>query len=293
MRHFLMGLAILALLAPPIHAQGGAEGYDKMSVKAGLMRGNINTNRPESFSNGARIVLKSSDGSKPDLPISANTITFSWKDGQSSPVSIKMDGNVDIKHPDANITAQHANWNLETGDLVFTGNPVMDSTELKGLRAEKISINLNTGAYEMIQGEIDETPIGGMDSGGSDTPIPGELTEADITDWAGFINAIKAQGQASGENPGKQLLTRLDEKTRNLLQTIDTPTLVSNKGDILKKLNGVIRKPGLFKRNAWKGITLSDEAEVLIKIKDQTPEEQVRQNRLVLHAAYPNMLKAP
>ncbi len=297
MKQICVRLTTLALLlASPAFAQGGADGYDLMSVKAGLMRGNINTNRPESFSGGAHIVLKASDGTKPEMPIKASTITFTWKDGQTTPAVIKMEGNVDIRHPDAKITAQRADWNLETGDLVFTGNPVMDSPALKGLRAKKISINLNTGAYELEQGEVDEAPLESMDSGSSSSgpALPGELAEADVTDWAGLINTIKAQGQAEGDNPGKQILKQLDEKTRGFLQSVDTPVLVNNKGDILKQINGVIRRPGMFKRAAWEsqGITLSDELEALLNVSQQTPEQQARQNRLLLQAAYPDMIKA-
>ena len=293
MKKVLPGLALLLMIAAPLHAQGGAEGYDVMSVKAGLMKGNFNTGQMDSLTGGAFIVLKSSDGSKPEMPIKAGAITFTWKEGQTTPALIKMEGDVDIQHPDAKITAQHADWNLESGDLVFTGNPVMDSPALKGLRAQKISINLNTGAYELTQGEVDEAPLEGMGSESS-AAIPGELAEGDITDWTGLIDAIKAQGKAEGDNPGKQVLKQLDEQTRGLLQNVDTPALLENKGAIVKKLNGVLRRSGMFKRSAWEsqGITLSDELEALIAVKQQTTEQQVRQNRLLLQAAWPAMIKA-
>jgi hypothetical protein len=290
MRYVIGALALLLVTAPAL-AQGTTEGYDVMSLKAGLMKGNFNSGQMDSLTGGAHIVLKASDGSKPDMPIKANAITFTWKEGQSTPALIKMEGNVDIRHPEAKITAQRADWNLESGDLVFTGSPVMDSPQLKGLRAQKISINLNTGAFELVQGEADEAPIESMgDEGGA--PIPGELAESDITDWAGLINTIKAQGQADGPNPGKQILAQLDDQTRGFLQSVDTPMLVERKGDILKKLNGVIRRPGMFNRAAWEsqGITLSDEIEALLDISPQTPEQQVRQNRLLLDAAYPNLI---
>jgi hypothetical protein len=67
--------------------------------------------------------------------------------------------------------------------------------------------------------------------------------------------------------------------------------LVGAKADVIKQLNAVIRKPGMYKRAAWDGIALSDEVKALIAKKDQTPEEQARQNRLLLNAAYPAMIK--
>lgn len=293
MKKLLSVLALFSIVAVPTYAQGGAEGYDLMSVKAGLMKGNFNTGQMDSLTGGAFIVLKASDGTKPDMPIKANAISFTWKEGQTTPALIKMEGSVDIRHPDAKITAQRADWNLESGDLVFSGSPVMDSPALKGLRAEKISINLNTGAYELTQGEVDEAPLEGMSSENS-APIPGELAESDILDWPGLIDTIKTQGKAEGDNPGKQVLKQLDEQTRGFLQSVETAALVERKSDILKKLNGVIRQPGMFKRAAWEGqgIALSEELEALIAIKEQTSEQQVRQNRLLLQAAWPTMIKA-
>jgi lipopolysaccharide export system protein LptA len=291
MKHFLIVCILTTQISAIAMAQGSTDGYDIMSVKAGKWSGNLNTGRlVDSLTGNAHIVLKTEDGSKPDLPIKANTITFTWKEGQSVPSTIKMVGNVDIKHPDAKVKSERADWNLDSGDLEFTGDPVMDSVAFSGLRASKISINLNTGAYSIDQGAAENVALMNEESGGG-APIPGELAESDITDWAGLINAIKAQGKAEGDNPGKQVLKQLDEKTRGFLQSVDTPTLLSNKGDILKKLNGVLRRPGLFKRAAWPG-GLSDEIEALLKISSQTPEQQVRQNRLLLQAAYPAMIKA-
>ncbi len=293
MKHLILSAILLVILTPFSYAQGGAEGYDMMSVRAGKMVGNFNTGQMDSLTGGANIVLKASDSSQPDMPIKATSITFTWKAGQTMPAVIKMEGNVDIRHPDAKITAQRADWNLESGDLVFTGSPVMDSPALKGLRASKISINLTTGAYEIEQGEADGVPLQGMGGDGGGGSVPGELSDGDVTDWTGLIDTLKSQGKADGENPGKQILQQLDDKTRGLLETIDTAALVSNKGDLLKKINGVVRRPGMFKRSAWEGITLTDETEALIAKKDQTPAEQVRQNRLVLNAAYPNLIAAP
>lgn len=287
-------LATLLVAAPAI-AQGGAEGYAKMSVKADTMTGNMNTGRPEKLAGGVEIVLISADGSKPNLPIKANTVTFSWKDGQTTPASIAMQGNVDIRHPDAHIRAQRADWNMLSGDLVFTGNPVLESEEFEELKAGEIRINLATGRYELSNGvEVKEMPIqGGEDDGGSSggADIPGLLTEADITDWAAFLNTIKEQAQAEGENPGKQIMSRLGEKPRGMLLGTDTQVLLGAKGQVLEQLNGVLRRGGMFKRSAWAGIPLTEEIEQLLDIPNQTPEQQVRQNRLLVHAAYPNLVK--
>ncbi len=286
------------LIASPAFTQGGADGYNDMSVKAGMMKGNIKTGKVDSLTGGVFIELLSNDASKPSLPIRANSITFEWKEDAKMPAKIKMDGNVDIKHPQGQIKAQHADWNLESGDLVFTGNPVMDSDTFKNLAAERIMINMETGAFSLEQTSVDKMPLKGTDGGGASSggggggaPVPGELTEADVTDFEGLINALKAQAKESGDNPGKQVMAQLNATVRGMLESQETSVLVGAKADVIKQLNAVIRKPGMYKRAAWEGITLSDEVTALIAKKDQTPEEQARQNRLLLNAAYPAMIK--
>lgn len=280
-----------AILAPLAFGQGGADGYSRMSVEAGVMKGNFNTGRQESLSGGVHIVLISDDGSKPNLPIRANTITFEYSGDSTLPAKIKMEGKVDIQHPQGKVKAERADWNLETGDLVFTGNPVMDSDRFKNLAAGRILINMKTGAYEVQQGSADSIPIESDDSGSGDAPLPGELSEADVTDFTAFIDTIKAQAQEEGENPGKQILSRLDPKVQGLLQSQPTSVIVGAKADLLKQLNKVIRNPGMYKKSAWAGITLTDEISALLAIANQTPEEQARQNRLLLEAAYPTLIK--
>lgn len=285
------------LIASPAFTQGAAKGYSRMSVEAGVMKGNFTNGQLESLTGGVRIELLSDDPANPSLPIRANTITFEWKAGSSMPAKIKMDGNVDIKHPQGRITAQHADWNLESGDLVFTGNPVMDSEQFKNLTAERILINMETGAFELQQGGVKEMALqggGGPGAGGggkSGAPMPGELSEADVTDFEGLINAIKTEAKAEGENPGKQIMAQLNPTVRGMLEKQETSVIVGSKADVIKQINGVLRKPGMYKRAAWEGVALSDELTALIAKKNQTPEEQCRQNRLLLNAAYPAMIK--
>lgn len=295
MKRYIAMLLVAGLVALPALGQGGTQGYSRMSVNAGTWVGNINTKRLDKLSGGVAIVLLSDDASKPNLPIKASEITFTWKEGENTPETISMRGNVDITHPQAHITSQRADWNLASGDLVFTGNPVLDSEDFKNLVAKEIHINMDTGAYSLQGGNVEEMSLQGGDSdaggGGASDNIPGLLTEADITDWAKFLDTIKAEAKAEGDNPGKQILGRLGEQPRKMLTTMDTSALVDAKPQVLGQLNGVLKRPGMFKRSAWAKATLSDEIESLLKIDRQTPEQQVRQNRLLLQAAYPDLVK--
>lgn len=293
---FLLGAM---LIAAPVFAQGGADGYNSMSVKAGMMKGNIQTGKLASLTGGVFIELLSDDAAQPDLPIRANTITFEWKEGSSMPSKIKMDGNVDIKHPQGQIKAQHADWNLESGDLVFTGDPVMDSDTFKNLAAERIMINMETGAFSLEQTSVDKMPLKGTDGGGASsggggggTPLPGELTEADVTDFEGLINALKSQAKDSGDNPGKQVMAQLNPTVRGMLESQETSVLVGAPKPTLS--SGSTRSsgsPACTSAPPGKVLALSEEVTALIAKKDQTPEEQARQNRLLLNAAYPAMIK--
>ena len=47
------------------------------------------------------------------------------------------------------------------------------------------------------------------------------------------------------------------------------------------------------RRAAWKGRALGEEAQKLVAAEKRSPEEQTRLNRLLLNAAYPELVAAP
>ena len=287
MNRLIALLLAACMLAGPARAQGGTEGYSRMSVKAGVMTGNINSRRLDKLSGGVEIELISEDSTQPNLPIKADLITFVWVDGRNTPAKISMRGNVDITHPDAHITAQRADWNLETGDLTFTGNPVLDSADFKGPTTDEIMINMETGAHELRQGNVKEMAIQGGDGSGGGKWRRRRGTSLGCspkdTDWARFLDTIGA-GRAEGDNPGKQIPSRLGEEPRRMLTTMDTAALVGAKGQVLARSTACSSGPACSSAARGLAATLTQEIEDRLKISIRRPGSRSARTGLLLHA---------
>jgi hypothetical protein len=275
-------------------AQGsGMSGYSSMEIDAGHMKGNFATGAIDEMTEGVKIRLLSEDPEKKPLPIKAQTMKFTWKEGQSTPSTIVMDKNVEVNHPDAQITAGHAEWNFDSGEVVFTGDPVVNNDKIKGLRGEKMMLNVKTNNFEVTRVRADQVPLQGMDGGAGGKGDPSLLREGDVKDWAALINALRAEANAGDAAPGKQIVSQISADNRKLLMSVDTAVLLQRKGDIVKLVNSVLKSPKLYSEAAWKGRALSEEAQKLSAAEKRGPEEQTRLNRLLLVAAYPELVAAP
>ncbi len=277
----------------PAPAQGaGMSGYSSMEVDAGRMKGNFATGAIDEMTDGVKIRLLSDDPDKKPLPMKAQTMKFTWKDGQTTPSTIVMDHNVEVNQMDTQITAGHAEWNFETGEVVFTGEPVVNNDRIKGLRGEKMMLNVKTNSFEVTRVRADQVPLQGMDDAGGKGGAP-LLREGDVKDWGGLIAKLRAEANAEAASPGKQIVSQISADNRKLLMSVDTAVLLQRKGDIVKLVNSVLKSPKLYAADAWKGRTLSEEAQKLAASEKRSPEEQTRLNRLLLTAAYPELVAAP
>ncbi len=278
----------------PAPEQGSAiSGYNSMEIEAGRMKGNFATGAIDEMTDGAKIRLLSDDPDKQPLPIKAQTMKFTWKEGQTTPSAIVMDRNVEVNHPDAQITAGHAEWNFDTGDLVFTGDPVVNNDKIKGLRGEKMMLNVKTNSFEVLRVRADQVPLQGIEGGAGGKNDPSLLREGDVKDWAALIGLLRTEAKAGDATPGKQIVSLISADNRQLLMSVDTAVLLQRKGDIVKLVNSVLKNPKLYSADAWNGRTVGEEAQKLIAAEKRTPEEQTRLNRLLINAAYPELVAAP
>lgn len=309
MKRTLAAFMIAALAAPvfaqdapaeaaPAPADSGMGGYGRMEIEhVGLMDGTLD-GRINKMAGGVRIKLIADKPEMKDLPIRAKTMVFTYAEGATKPTRIVLEGDVEIDHPQASVRAEKADWDMEKGELVFTGNPVMRSDRVKEMRGSKMVLNFEKNAFQVSDVRIPEfdtnqaapAPGNGGNGGGC---APAVLSEGSVSDWAGFIDALKAAQAAPGASPGKQLVTRAGEQTQSALQSMATADIVKNKALVLKALNGVLVKKGFYSREAWANVTLGDEVKALLAKPSLTPEEQARQNLLLLQAAFPNFIAAP
>jgi hypothetical protein len=246
----------------------------------------------QEMTGGVSIVLVSDDPTVEALPMKSQSMRFSYREGDGRPHIIVMEGGVDIKHPQANVTSERAEWNFETGDLVFTGNPVMNMPGVKDLRGSKITINLKNQTLDVTDMTASEVDPNATGSGSATPSEPSMLTDADVTDWPGFVETLRAQALSEAPSPGRQIYTRLDPKLQEPLRTLSTEALVGQKNTLIKEFNRILSRAGLYSAPAWDGIALGDEAKALLAKGALTPAEQFRQNRLLIDAAYPQFIRS-
>lgn len=251
--------------------------------------------------NGVKIRLIPADPAQPDLTIEAQVMTFSYKAGVKGPASIHMEGHVVIVHPQAEVRSEKADWDMEKNLLIFTGHPMVKSAQAeKPIEAERFEISLKDKGVKSTNGRYFGKPkdmFGGGDGSKPDTPgsTSGtmDMKTSDIKDWPAFMSKIKADATAEKTTPAKQLTTLLDPRMRDGIASATVDMLVKEKANVLKELNRVMAKPAFYTEAAWQGVTLNAETKTLLEQKTRTPEEQVRLNRLLLSAAYPDLVAAP
>jgi len=293
MKRIFLALGVIAAgaVATAQEAGGSLGGYNALQIgHVGRFLGGFDASITiKEMTEGVNITLLSEDGSQPPLPMRAYTMKFTWIEGSGTPSVITMEGSVEVNHPMGSVTAEKAVWDFAKEELVFTGNPVMNSEKVQGLRGSKMTINFRNNTFEVDDMEADKVPLRGMGDAGSD---PALLTSADVRNWSGLLDTLKAESKAEGATPGKQVVGQLDKDVQSALRDMPTETLAKQSDNLLKQLNKVLKKPGLYSEEAWKGISLGEEAKGLAAKGPLDAKEQTRFNRLLLQAAYPNFIVA-
>jgi hypothetical protein len=256
--------------------------------------------RIDTLSDGVEITLMSDDPEKKPLPLRANKMKFDWPEKKGTkPSRIILEGKVVVEHPLATVHAEKADWNFEQGILVFTGNPVMSTEQVKELRGERIILNFKENRFEVEKGRAKEIRLNAPEAAegaeGKTAPAPPgpALKESDIADWKGFLAKFVAQAKAGAPSPGKRVAQLLDAKTRDTMLSSPADMLLKNKGGILKQLNRVLANPKLYDAACWQGIALDADAQALLAQTGLAPPDQMKLNRRLLEAAYSEFLAKP
>lgn len=267
-------------------------GYSSMRIDSvGVLEGGFD-GTIKRMADGVSITLMADDAEMKDLPIRAGTMNFTWAAGEPTPSVIVMEGNVEIDHPQAHVTAQRAEWNFEAGTLTFSGNPIMKSEQVKEMRGERMILNFNTNTFEVRGARVSELPIKGGAGMGGGSSDPNMLTEGQVTDWTGLVSQIKKEASAGGASPGKQIISGLPASDRTQFEGASVELIVQNKGLMVKAINRALGQTSFYNKAAWEGKTLSSEAQELLAKEQRTAQEQTRLNRLLLQSAYPGLITA-
>jgi hypothetical protein len=262
--------------------------YDKIQVEAGLFTGGLD-GTIESLTDGAKIVLFSSKDPKKRLPISANDIRFTWPAG-GDPTNMILTGRVVVDHPQVHVRSEKADWDMVKGILTFTGEPIVKTPKGQEVTGQKIVVNMADNTFRVHGVVIPEMSLSGSGFGGAAAAVdPSLLAEADVLDWVGLLNGVRAEA-AAPPSPGKQVVAQLDPSAQKMIMSVPVETLVENKASLIKQINKVLASPKFYDAAAWSGKKPDKETLDLLAKKDLAGTELTRANRGLLQCAYPGMI---
>lgn len=293
MRQLLLAACLFAGMAAAQQPSGDMGGYSSMQIEAGRFKGTFGKGMAiKEMTDGVRLTLTSKDASLAPLPIRAYTMKFEYAPDGSKPSKIVMEGNVEVQHAMGAITSEKADWDFDKGLLIFSGSPLLNSDKVKNLRGSEIIFNFKTNEFEVKNMSVAEANFDGFGgapgAAGSGDAV---LSDAAISDWVGFLKAIKTQAGADAPSPGKQIVGLLDKPAHSALMNTSAQDLAAKKGDVLKMLNKTLKSAKLYDPAAWKGVEIGDEAKALLAKGALQGNDQVQLNRLLLQAAFPEFIK--
>ena len=283
MRTMICAALLMAALPGAAQAQDAFSGYDTLEIihcdelSLSLLDGRI-----EYLKGGVDIQLKSGNPAFPPLPLKCDNMFFDYAEDSDGALSrVRLEGNVDVTHPQARVRAGRAVWDFETNVLTFEGNPVIDTAEIKGMRAEKITINLTTNEM-LLTGNVsvEELPLSKQED-------PSKLKLKDIKDWNALLGALQTQAKGEAASPGKHLVGLMEEGYQQSLRSLPVETLLLNKADLLRLLNGLLKRPDFYDEAAWQGVAIHEATRAALAGAAPSGNALTKMNRALLEAAFP------
>jgi len=298
--------AVMVVLTATVLAAHGQDlrsmDYDYMDINEAGAVVSTRPPYPNKITGGVSITLRAEDASVKPLNLASAEAELEYSDPETlRPDVIVLKGSssrqVVVEHPQGTITADRADCNFRTKKIVFTGNVSAKMEKMPPMKTDRIEFDMDSGAWS-AEGSV---TVQGISLGGASRADGGAamwlLREADVRSWEGLIEKLKSQGAADAPSPGKRILALLDPEARKTLETVDTSTLLQNKADLLKAVNGVLKESAFYDKEAWAGIPLDGEAQPLAAEMERgnLPASEIpRLNRRLLEAAYPReIVKRP
>lgn len=162
---------LLALLCVAAHVfaeeQAVKTDYECLKLeKFGGMEGNLDGFVQRLYDGVHMKFMKSLNmASEDDLDVHAETVELTYIDDKDKiPDVIVFDGNVRFSHPSGTVRAEKATVDLQTNEVLFTGNVTADSSRIRGAEWEWIRMNLDTGDFVTSPGKIREIDLRDEDS---------------------------------------------------------------------------------------------------------------------------------
>jgi len=149
-----------------------ADRYETIELQwQGKLVGNLNGNLQRITEGAHLIVLGASEAD--NLDIKAESVAFEYDSPDATmPARMKLTDDVVFRHSGGTIRAEDVVLDFTTDRAVFRGEPRVDSDTIKGLKAEYIELDLDTGEFVMGPGTIEEVQLNREEAGAAGDARP-------------------------------------------------------------------------------------------------------------------------
>ncbi|MCC6698461.1 MAG: phospho-N-acetylmuramoyl-pentapeptide-transferase [Candidatus Hydrogenedentes bacterium] len=121
------------------------------------------------------------------------------------------------------------------------------------------------------------------------------LASHDILDWPAFAAMLRQAPSSEAPTPAGRVVSFLPESTRNLVAETANGSAwdAEQKSEVLQGMETVLRRQDLYDTTLWEGVPLTEEGNMLLRYGTAklTEREVLRLNRLLLEAAFPDVIE--
>lgn len=156
------------------------------------------------------------------------------------------------------------------------------------------------GEFVSFAEKIEQTPEAAKLLGAAHAYLWGGklLSRYDVTDWKAFAAKLSRDGDGNtAETVEARIFSRLNTEAKEAVREIVEAAHPSNYilRVVSRAISKQLEKPNFYNPAAWMGISRTSETEKLLSRAPSTLSlsERYRRNCLLLHAAFPNILRHP
>lgn len=295
----VVGFVTAAYAEGPTTPPGQEKGFslDRMRIDKGKqVVYNIETGMLESVTGGFDITLLPKNPEEKGVRLRGDTLEFvaPQKEGER-PTQLILKSNVIIDHPQVVIMADKAEWDQESNVLVFTGNPMIKSSQAKEIRGTRMELDLNTMKFHVQDFAAPEVNLR-QEPKAANPEKPAVFDTSSVRDWSAFLARLRKENEAARATPGKTLTAMLDADSRAAIVKLSSKDAPSEA--LTKKVSGAIdaalRSKAFYSAAAWEGVTIPEDAQELLDkgIESLSARDTIRLNRALLESAFPNDIAA-
>jgi len=144
-------LAMWLVMATPAYAQVGDDtAYTHVVIEKPAPEVVFRDNRLDQMTGGVEIDLKTADENQPPLTLGADTITFGWKEGDSTELAaLEMKGNVSVTNSEGEMRAADAQFDVAKMVIAFTGGVSGSFEGIEKFEADRLTYQIESGDMKM------------------------------------------------------------------------------------------------------------------------------------------------